>query len=90
MSRLRIWTCKDGKRIAIKDMETSHIRNTRALLERKAKELTGIEIAYLGDEMFDEFEQDGYDVPVYSTPIYQWLDDFDKELERRGARHEHG
>jgi hypothetical protein len=89
MSRLRIWTCKDGKRIAIKDMETSHIRNTRAFLERKAKELTGLEMVYLGDEAFDEFERDGYDVRVYDTPIYQWLDDFDKELERRGAEHEH-
>ena len=86
MSRLRIWTCKDGKRIAIKDMETSHIRNTRAFLERKAKELKGREIVYLGDEMFDEFERDGYDVRVYDTPIYQWLDDFEKELERRGEK----
>ncbi len=86
MSRLRIWTCKDGKRIAIKDMETSHIRNTRAFLDRKAKELTGIEEVYLGDGMFDEFERDGYDVRVYDTPIYQWLDDFEKELERRGEK----
>lgn len=84
MSRLRIWTCKDGKRIAIKDMGTSHIKNTRAFLDRKAKELTGVSEVYCGDEMWAQHDVDGYDVPIYGTPIHQWLEDFDKELARRG------
>ena len=32
-----IWICKDGRRMRITEMETSHIRNAIAMIERSVK-----------------------------------------------------
>ena len=73
MSRLRVWSCKDGHRIAVKDMETSHIKNTKSMLVKHAENVALISL-----------DGDGYETIVRDAPIYLWLHDFDTELARRG------
>ena len=73
MSSLRIWTCKDGRRISIKDMQTTHIKNTKAMLVRHAENVQWI-----------SNNDDGYETIIGGAKIYHWLYDFDAELERRG------
>lgn len=62
------WTTKDGRRLKISLMETSHIKNTINLLKRKIEKLDKDERNYYGDYFcfkIDEFEEelkkrDGY------------------------------
>jgi hypothetical protein len=37
---MNVWTTKEGKEILIRDMETSHIKNTMKMLEKKNFMLT--------------------------------------------------
>jgi hypothetical protein len=79
-----IWTMRDGTRIRIADMETSHIKNTIAMLKRKG---------FIGEEEFDsinygayprgELAQEAWLQDMNSIKVSYELDDLESELARR-------
>ena len=77
------WTMRDGTKIAVKDMESSHIKNCMRMLEKKA-ELIRIHYAniYLEDigEVQRIYELDDIDVLREFTTY----ESFEQELSHRG------
>jgi len=47
------WTTREGKKLKISEMETSHIKNCIALMDRKFT--NAINVAMSRNEEFDEF-----------------------------------
>lgn len=86
---LKKWKTKDGKKIAIKDMETSHIQNALNLLKRKGFISRKTLRFYLstpgpnGDMAQWAFEQELDD--VISSPVSSFIDLFERELSKRGV-----
>lgn len=73
-----IWKTKEGKKIDIKNMETSHIRNTIAMLKRTMPD-------HEEDEMYTA---DHWSLPgVYTAPgakkYKAKIKEFEKELKQR-------
>ena len=81
------WKTKDGKEIAVEDMETSHIENALALLEREGfigEETLNFYLSTSGPsgdiaQYYFEQEQD----QVFRSPISSFIDLFEKELMKR-------
>jgi hypothetical protein len=95
----KIWICKDGHRVRIRDMENSHLINTIRMLRRKATKVCNAELqaAYsiscmLQGEMasweceraIDRMESDPSG-EQFLPPIY---DDLCDEADRRGLNFE--
>lgn len=74
----RIWVMKDGTKIKIKNMETSHIKNCVKMLERKYKE-------HNNDLDHFWFELDGFNPEFHKVDLSEcpYLLAFEKELEKR-------
>lgn len=66
------WTTKDGRRLKISLMETSHIKNTINLLKRNIEKLDKYERNYYEDYFYfkiDEFEEELKKRDVYKNHI---------------------
>lgn len=66
------WTTKDGRRLKIELMETSHIKNTINLLKRNMAKLDGVEKNYYEDYFgfkINEFENELKKREVYKRHI---------------------
>lgn len=68
------WTTKSGERLDIREMETSHIKNTINLLKKKSQQLDEDEKLWYGD-YFDfkitEFEKELKIRDVYARHIME-------------------
>ena len=82
-SAIRVWITSTGKEIRICDMETTHIRNAIAFIQRKAKE--GLTVLYGG--CGSEAEDMWYDEEVYfGKAVYNYFpqyNDLKKEYKHR-------
>lgn len=88
MCKTPVWVTREGKRVHVDEMETSHVRNALAMLKRKGFigpstlkaylvcEPPTAEMALMAFE--DEFEE------VMERPVSQMVDCFECELARRG------
>jgi hypothetical protein len=82
-----LWTTKDGRKIAIKDMTTEHIQNTINLLKRNGFISVDTFNLYLSTpgpqgEMAQYYFDQELD-EVLSSPTTEYLDLFEEELQRR-------
>lgn len=71
----KVWTTRDGTRIAVTAMDDSHVRNARNMMRRNADRL---EFEELEDP--SNWEKRGRRV----DRVLHWVDTFNAELERRG------
>lgn len=82
-----LWTMRDGQKIALKDMKTSHIENSLNMLKRNGFISTRTLAFYLatpgptGEMAQMCFEQEF--AGVISAPVTPWIDLFEEELEWR-------
>lgn len=81
------WIMKDGTQINVKNMETSHIKNSLAMLKRKGFIAQSTFESYFccyprGDMAQMAFDQE-FD-EVMKSPVSQFIDIFENELEARG------
>jgi hypothetical protein len=87
----RVWTGKNGTKYKIREMETSHIKNCIAMLERvNEKRLAqiyafagffqGEQAEYAADDAIRDLEANGFGD---DDPVEQYLDAFMVELRRR-------
>ena len=89
--RDKIWKCKDGKEIAIKDMTDSHLQNTIALIERTAEkqeqELSVTNCPFQGEMAtmdFDRMQLDVLENGVCPSEICSQYDDLiEEQLNRK-------
>lgn len=86
---MNVWTCQDGRKIPVSEMETSHVQNSLRMLRRKGFISTRTLEAYMctpdladGAMMCFEQEQDR----AFRAPVSDFVDIFASELERRGAK----
>jgi len=77
-----IHTMQNGEEIRISDMSDSHLRNTIALIKRRAEEGVKVEYGYLWPSPYYDFDilygEDAED--------HLGLQDYLNELEKRGLR----
>ena len=84
---MKTWKTKDGRQIEIKDMETSHIKNTLAMLKRKGFISPKTLSYYLfgptpnGDGANDAYEMEFNN--LVNRPISPFINYFEDELIRR-------
>lgn len=86
----RVWRTKDGKRIRIRDMATSHIQNCIKVLQkynkRKVSEIlslptpNGEEAAFALENAIDDFLETGCELANLAE---EYIDSFEAELHRR-------
>jgi len=81
------WVMRDGTRIAVTDMETSHVRNALAMLKRDGYVSPATVRFYLGcpgptAEMAElDFEREA--MAAFEAPVSQFVECFECELARR-------
>ena len=84
----RVWTTKNGEKIKIRDMETSHIKNCLNILNKyhsrvivKRDSMSRMFSKYQDeiDEETDNMLLEGFD-----DDAQEYINSFEKELERRG------
>lgn len=95
MSNRKMWTCKDGRKIRIKDMTDSHLINTVNLLERKALEFKynvpypnfqGEMAQFCAEQEFDNLmESDASEIASSECPVY---DDLVDEINHRKLKYD--
>ena len=80
----RLWKLKDGTRVKVTDMETSHIRNTVNMLEQQLNDMNlsedEIDLA-----LFDDDTNNSRRVRK-ATFNYNWIRAFERELKRRNGQ----
>jgi hypothetical protein len=81
-----VWKCRDGRRLPVPTMETSHIERTLAMLKRKGYVSPGefcnmVSYTPQGDNAFDAWEAE-----ITNAKITSFLDIFAKELQTRTNR----
>lgn len=83
----KYWTCKDGRKIKIKDLTISHIKNIIKFLKKRGFITPSILEFYLtcsrpnGEMAQLEFERECN--AVFSSPITDWIEILENELKRR-------
>ncbi len=82
------WTCKDGRKIRIKDMDDGHLTNTIKFLKRQHAQALDISPPCFQGEMAQMYAEQEYDNRMSSEvwdlfPIYM---DMVEEAERRGLK----
>lgn len=82
-----VWTCKDGREIAVKDMKISHVENALAMLKRNGyigeNELA---LGMMCSQPRGDMAQYYYDQELdrmFTAPVSSFIDVFKEELERR-------
>jgi coenzyme F420-reducing hydrogenase delta subunit len=92
MTVRRIWKTRDGTKVTIREMATSHIQNCLRILhgvqEKRILEIGCSGSCLHGEMAIDAFER-GYDDLLEngfdeSDPIQEYIDTFECELLRRG------
>jgi hypothetical protein len=83
--KVAMWKMKDGTRIAVKDMETSHIQNCIAMLQRSIVD------PYqwgepVGDAAHDAFEQGARQQEQMNDALRHNINIFKQELKKRGEK----
>lgn len=89
MNSQRTWTTKDGKKIRVSDMETSHIENALRMLRRKGCISPRIIDSYLGSEPNGDAALDAYHAElseIMSHPTSEFIDYFEEELKLRASK----
>jgi hypothetical protein len=86
---MKKWTCRDGTKVRVKDMTTSHIKNAMAMLRRA--EFYAIDSGWEllatvhGEMAADAIEQEVLSAEEEGIPEFQeWIGVFAEELLRRG------
>ncbi len=83
------WIMQNGEEIEISKMETRHIRNSIAMLERKGFISESTSDFYLStDRPNGEAAQDLFDMELHQVleaPVSPFLDAFKEELQNRGV-----
>lgn len=79
------WTTRDGKRLNIRDMQTSHIRNCIRMLERQLSQRPAY-MPYMGDSDYadDWVESEERHNEQLAEDIQESMQHFERELRRRG------
>lgn len=85
------WITKAGEEIQIEDMTDDHLRNARAMLERKQlesrqtlEEAWPAMLSFRGDMAQYYANQDIERLEAYSFRVSSFIDAFSAELKRRG------
>lgn len=81
---MNVWHMKDGKTIAVSDMEISHMKNCIKMFEKKLKEDPGEQV-YMGDSDFaaDAVDSENRLNEETRENIHRWIDHFEDEIKRR-------
>ena len=85
---LNTWHMKNGRSIAVEDMEISHIKNCLKMLNKRLEEDPGDQV-YMGDSELAEEAVESENRLNQETRenIHRWIDHFEDELKRR-MRHQ--
>ena len=88
----RVWKTKDGKRLLIKDMKTSHIKNCIYLLERNhlamLDQIISFSSGFMGEMAMALAENTMLDVMEngFEDELDDYIESFKMELEKRGEK----
>jgi hypothetical protein len=84
MNRDSCWITKDGRKIAVKDMATSHIKNTLAMLKAKGfVDLDTLEFYLCGAGPNGEMAQLAFEQELMDLKVSPFIDLFEEELNYR-------
>ena len=82
-----IWTCRDGRQIAVKDMDADHIRNALGMLRRKGVMSAAEKSDYFRNPPSGELAYDAWASEidqVILAPTSPFIEIFERELVSRG------
>lgn len=80
----KVWQCKDGRKIKLEDMTTSHIENTIKMLKYKTIPYWLTMLDACGDApdgLSNSYEM--YSISNTLKNAEKWVKTFEEELERR-------
>jgi hypothetical protein len=86
---MKMWRCRDGRKIRIKDMTDSHLRNTVNMLNLAHRNLVdNTSYPCFQGEMAQMYAESEWDVLQESDPFdyFPILGDLTDEMEKRGIK----
>lgn len=86
MTNMKMWTCKDGRKVRVKDMDDKHLENTIKFLRRQHQEIVfGTSYPSFNGEMAQYYAEQEFDRLCESRPEDFWpiYEDMMQEADKR-------
>lgn len=79
-----VWKCLDGRQIAVTDMDTAHIKNTLAMLNRKGFVSPQDAARMVVNPPSGDHAHDAWESELDTLRVSPFIPIFEKELAARG------